>query len=104
MAAALAATNVTGEVLVEAEAFKVKGGWVIDQQFMDEMGSPCLLAHGLGVPVEDASTHLKFEKTGTYHVWVRTRDWVAPWKTPGTAPAKKAAAKKPAKKAAKKRR
>jgi len=90
MAAALAATNVTGEVLVEAEAFKVKGGWVIDQQFMDEMGSPYLLAHGLSVPVEDASTHLKFEKTGTYHVWVRTRDWVAPWKTPGTAPARKA--------------
>ena len=38
-------------VLVEAEAFKDRGGWVIDQQFMDEMGSPFLLAHGLGRPV-----------------------------------------------------
>ena len=28
--------------------FAQLGGWVIDQQFMDQMGSPYLLAHGLG--------------------------------------------------------
>ena len=33
-----------GTVLVEAEAFEDVGGWVIDQQFMDQMGSPFLLA------------------------------------------------------------
>jgi hypothetical protein len=43
-------------VLVEAEGFQNLGGWVVDQQFMDQMGSPMLLAHGLGVPVEDAAT------------------------------------------------
>jgi len=43
-------------VLVEAEQFENPGGWVRDAQFMDEMGSPYLLAHGLGVPVEDAAT------------------------------------------------
>lgn len=37
-------------VLVEAESFNEKGGWVLDQQFMDQMGSPFLLAHGLGKP------------------------------------------------------
>ncbi len=31
-------------VLVEAESFENLGGWVIDQQFMDEMGSPFLLS------------------------------------------------------------
>ena len=46
-------------VLVEAEAFKSKGGWVVDPQFMDQMGSPYLLARGLGHPVEDASTTVK---------------------------------------------
>ena len=35
-------------VLVEAEQFADLGGWVVDQQFMDQMGSPYLLAHGLG--------------------------------------------------------
>ena len=43
-------------VLVEAESFKETGGWVVDQQFMDLMGSPYLLAHGLGEPVPDAVT------------------------------------------------
>jgi hypothetical protein len=36
-------------VLVEAEAFKDAGGWVNDSQFMGQMGSPFLLAHGLGL-------------------------------------------------------
>ena len=77
-------------VLLEAESFKDIGGWVIDQQFMDEMGSPFLLAHGLGQPVKDAKTEVVFKSTGHYHIWVRTRDWVAPWKTASTPKAKKA--------------
>lgn len=70
-------------VLVEAEQFGNFGGWVLDQQFMDQMGSPYLLAHGLGDPVKDASTQVRFPQAGEYKVWVRTRDWVAPWKAPG---------------------
>ena len=70
-------------ILVEAESFANRGGWVIDQQFMDQMGSPFLLAHGLGNQVGDAATAVAFPATGTYRVWVRTRDWVAPWKAPG---------------------
>lgn len=45
-------------ILLEAESFSYKGGWKVDQQFMDQMGSPYLLAHGMGVPVEDAKTQL----------------------------------------------
>jgi len=70
-------------VLVEAESFQHHGGWVVDQQFTDQMGSPMLLAHGLGVPVADATTTVRFPAAGTYRVLVRTRDWVAPWKAPG---------------------
>jgi len=70
-------------VLLEAEQFANLGGWVVDQQFMDQMGSPYLLAHGLGEPVRDAETTVQFPAAGTYRVWVRTRDWVAPWKAPG---------------------
>jgi hypothetical protein len=71
-------------ILVEAESFSAKGGWVVDQQFMDQMGSPFLLAHGVNAPVEDAVTDVTVPSPGTYRVWARTRDWVAPWKQPDT--------------------
>jgi hypothetical protein len=70
-------------VFVEAEQFEDFGGWYIDQQSMERMGSPYLLAHGLGIPVQDATTKISFPSEGTYRVWVRTRDWVAPWNAPG---------------------
>lgn len=70
-------------LLVEAEQFAEYGGWVHDSQFMDQMGSPYLLAHGLGVPVKDATTPVQFPAAGEYRVWVRTRDWVATWDAPG---------------------
>jgi len=43
---------------------------------MDVMGSPYLLAHGMGRPVKTAATTVTFPETGTYHLWVRTKDWV----------------------------
>lgn len=67
-------------VWVETESFTHKGGWVVDQQFMDLMGSPYLLAHGLGKPVEDAYTEVTFPETGDYYVYVRTYNWTSPWK------------------------
>ncbi len=66
-------------VLLEAESFASKGGWVVDQQFMDQMGSPFLMAHGMGIPVKDASTQVQFSETGKYRMFVRTRNWAARW-------------------------
>ncbi|MEA5127424.1 MAG: FAD-dependent oxidoreductase [Proteiniphilum sp.] len=66
-------------LLVEAESFSDKGGWVVDQQFMDLMGSPYLMAHGMGVPVEDAEMSIEFPATGRYDVYVRTFNWTSPW-------------------------
>ena len=74
-------------IFVEAESFSGKGGWVVDQQSVDQMGSPYLMAHGLGVPVENAKTQVLIPSTGKYRVWVRTRNWVAPWNA-GEAPGK----------------
>ena len=34
-------------IFIEAESFDKKGGWVLDNQSMGQMGSPYLLAHGL---------------------------------------------------------
>jgi len=73
-------------IFIEAESFANKGGWVLDQQFMDVMGSPYLMAHGLGEPVANALTTIKIPASGSYKVWVRTKNWTAPFTeapTPG---------------------
>lgn len=54
---------------------------MLDQQFTDQMGSPFLLAHGLGKPVKDASTKVIIPQKGAWNVYVRTWNWCAPWKT-----------------------
>jgi hypothetical protein len=46
------------EVLIEAESFNDKGGWIVDPQFVEQMGSPYLLAHGMGVPVKNAIIYI----------------------------------------------
>ena len=72
------------EIWLEAEQFAHKGGWVVDQQFVHQMGSPYLLAHGMGKPVANAKTEVAFPATGAYRLWVRTKNWVpGPWDAPG---------------------
>ena len=104
--AALAAQAET--VVIEAEWFEDYGGWVNDTQFMDQMGSPYLLAHGLGRPVADAKMSFSVEdgvvgpayareeeepepgaeqpdkksgdaKAKRFKVMVRTMNWTARW-------------------------
>ncbi len=87
-AAWLVATGLTATagagILIEAEAFVDKGGWSVDQQFVEQMGSPYLLAHGLGKPVANATTTVDVPTAGAYRVWVRTKNWVpGDWKAPG---------------------
>ncbi len=78
------AADIHSGILVEAESFSDTGGWKLDTQFIREMGSPYLLAHGLGQPVADATTIITATEAGPHHVWVRTKDWVARWQAPGT--------------------
>ncbi|MDR3723110.1 MAG: FAD-dependent oxidoreductase [Terracidiphilus sp.] len=81
---ALASTD--APVLIEAESFTSAGGWVLDQQFDDQMGSSMLLAHGMGVPVADASTEIEIPHAAKYRLWVRTREWASvsnPLSAPG---------------------
>lgn len=54
-------------VYVETEAFTEKGGWVPQSQYMDQMGSPYLMAHGLGTPVDDAVTEVMIPHGGKYN-------------------------------------
>lgn len=67
-------------IWIEAESFETLGGWVVDQQSMEQMGSAYVMAHGMGLPVQDAETACVIPERGEWVVWVRTRDWTAPWK------------------------
>lgn len=72
------------DLLIEAESFTDKGGWVVDPQFVEQMGSPYLMAHGMGKQVADAKTQIKIPKKGKYKVWVRTKNWApGKWDPPG---------------------
>ena len=77
------AGRASDHILVEAESFQEKGGWVIDQQSFDVLGSSYLLAHGMGIPVPNAATDIQVDQAGEYHVWVRTKDWAPFPRGPG---------------------
>ncbi len=66
-------------VLLPGTYFQQKGGWTADPQFMEQMGSSYLLAHGLGIPVEDAVTKIEIPESGEYRIFVRTKNWTAYW-------------------------
>ena len=74
-------------VLVEAESLDDCGGWVVDQQFMDLMGSPYLLATvwvsrfamRWGTSIFQQPANMVFTVPAR-------RDWVAPWKERGAGP------------------
>jgi hypothetical protein len=74
----------TSGVLVEAASFAELGGWKLDTQHYQQMGGCYLLAHGMGRPVTSARTTVKVPQSGTWYVWVRTRDWCpGDWRAPG---------------------
>ncbi|MDF7824683.1 FAD-dependent oxidoreductase [Pontiellaceae bacterium B12227] len=76
-------TQVPGVYWIDTEDFQDYGGWWMDTQFVPQMGSPYLLAAGLGTPVENAKTTIKLPEAGTYKLWVRNKNWIADGYEPG---------------------
>lgn len=77
-------SNTADGILVEASGFDDLGGWKLDTQHYQQMGGCYLLAHGMGKPVANASTSVDVTEAGTWHVWVRNRDWCkGDWQSPG---------------------
>ena len=73
---------VDGFLWIDAEDFADYGGWRLDTQFVYLMGSPYLLAGGVGTPVRDAVTEIQVPKAGVYRLWVRAKNWI-PEYSPG---------------------
>ena len=70
----------TDRIFLETAVFENLGGWVVDTQCVEAMGSAYLLAHGIGKPVADAVTRFCTDEDGEWQVMARTRDWTAEWK------------------------
>ncbi|MCX7819253.1 MAG: FAD-dependent oxidoreductase [Kiritimatiellae bacterium] len=79
VAAAICAPAIerTDIVWLEAERFQDIGGWTIDAQFRQLMGSTYLIAAGTGEPVADAVTRIRIPTAGRWRLWVRCLDWDA---------------------------
>lgn len=79
--------NSKNSVMVLATTFAECGDWTVEQQFVLQMGSSYLLAHGIGSPLtKDAETEVSVPEDGKYHLWVRTKNWTKFWSaglTPG---------------------
>lgn len=67
------------ELFIEAEGLKNRGGWVVDSASMEMLHSAYLMAHGMGVPVEDAYDDFCVPADGDYYVYALTRDWTSVW-------------------------
>jgi len=67
-------------IFLPACAFEEKGGWLLDSQFIETVGLPYLLAHGIAKPVLDAYTTINIEESGTYKIYAYTYNWNSPWK------------------------
>ena len=59
--------------------FHDAGGWAADMICGAGEAKDRLLAHGMGVPVEDAVGAVDSGDGGRFRLWVWTRDWVAPY-------------------------
>ncbi len=74
-------------VMALATRFDDRGDWTVEQQFMLQMGSSYLLAHGIGTPLpKDAKTIISVPSDGDYTLFVRTKNWTKYWSdgpTPG---------------------
>lgn len=66
-------------LLINTASFDDFGGWTLDTEFILTMGGTYLLAHGLGKKVGNAKTAIHVEKSGRYHVYAYTYNWVSPW-------------------------
>lgn len=67
------------EIFIEAESLREKGGWIVDTQSMESLHSSYVMAHGMGIPVADATGTFTVAADGTYTVYAYTRDWTATW-------------------------
>ena len=60
---------------MDAVEFDDYGGFLLDTQFVREMGQGYLLANSVGIPVAPASVKFTANEEGMHRFWIRTKNW-----------------------------
>ncbi len=63
------------KIWIDAAAFDNYGGFVLETQFVREMGQSYLMANGTGIAVAPASVTFKVNEGGSYRFYIRTKNW-----------------------------
>ena len=63
------------KIWIDAVEFDHYGGFVLETQFVREMGQSYLMANGIGEPVAPACTSFRLAEGGTYRLFIRTKNW-----------------------------
>ena len=63
------------KIWIDAVDFDHYGGFLLETQFVREMGQPYLMANGVGAPVLPASVTFHVKENGTYRLFIRTKNW-----------------------------
>lgn len=63
------------KIWIDAVDFDDYGGFILETQFVREMGQAYLMANGVGVPVSPATVKFKTSESGYYRVHIRTKNW-----------------------------
>ena len=62
-------------IWIDAVEFDHYGGFILETQFVREMGQPYLMANGVGEAVAPASVAFCVREGGMHRLFVRTKNW-----------------------------
>jgi hypothetical protein len=71
------------KIWIDAAEFESYGGFLLETQFVREMGEAYLMANGVGEAVEPAGTTFFTAEEGYYRVHVRTKNWLCEYNPDG---------------------
>ncbi len=68
---------------IDAVDFDDYGGFILETQFVREMGQPYLMANGTGSPVTPSAVRFSVNEGGMYRFYIRTKNWCPEHKPDG---------------------
>lgn len=71
------------KIWIDAVEFNDYGGFILETQFVREMGQAYLMANGVGESVNPATTAFVTSEDGYYRIYVRTKNWISDYNPDG---------------------
>ena len=71
------------KIWIDASEFDNYGGFILETQFVREMGQAYLMANGVGEAVKPAEVTFHISEGGKYRLFIRTKNWCSEYKADG---------------------